>query len=164
MTPFDSVLWKIWNLKINILWLHIKLTVAGKKKTMSIASNAEAEDLLGDSSFLSFLFSNLCLSIWSKGSVFRNDTPGKGGGGGARLYYSIQMCTKPSEIICVSGRGGRQAALRGLLISVSSLFGAFFSTAGLWALHPGVESSLERAHGSGLHSADAHILRTIKLL
>lgn len=131
MTSFDSSLWKIWNLKINILWLHIKLTVAGKKNYVNRFKRGGLRTSWGIFDFFHFFFP-ICACLYGQ----RGLSPGTtllGREAGGRLNSSIQISTKLSEIIYVNRHGGRQAALKGLLILISRRLGESFSTAGLWS-------------------------------
>lgn len=137
--PMTAVIMTLWNSEKSEILKSIFYSCTSsrefqKKKNMSIASNAEGWGppgrfcLLFISFFPSvhvYMVKGVCLQEWHSWE-----------GRGARLNYSIQISTKPSEIMYENRHGGRQPALKGVLIVISSHFG--FSTAGLWGLHPGV--------------------------
>lgn len=105
-----------------------------QKETMSIASNTEGWGRPGGFSLLFISFFPICACRYGRRGLSSGMTlPGREG-----LNYCIQISTKPSEIMDVNRYGGRNPALKGVPIVISSHFGAFFSTVGLWALHPGV--------------------------
>lgn len=84
--PMTAVIMTLWNSEKYEILRSIFYSCTSsrefqkKKKICQSLQTQRAEDLLGDFVFFLFLFSPLCMSIWSKESVFRNDTPGKGGG------------------------------------------------------------------------------------